>query len=172
MQRRLPSLEPAALKQGEGTDSTLPHEGPEGPLSRPCQELQVPRPGLEVVRRPVVRRPHRVSHEQPHGLHIVLGRHRQQCWLHSREVTLYAAHPRSHTHSSERQEAPRSGSHRAASGPRSRQTHALQAGPSRSTVRNLHPCPARVHVRGCVLQGTRWQTREVLSPGTQRTGDS
>lgn len=49
---------------------------------------------------------------------------------------------------------------------------ALHAGPSRSTVRNLHPCPARVHVRGCVLQGTRWQTREVLSPGTQRTGDS
>lgn len=30
---------------------------------------------------------------------------------------------------------------------------ALHAGPSRRTVRNLCPCPARVHFRGCILQG-------------------
>lgn len=46
---------------------------------------------------------------------------------------------------------------------------ALHTGPSRRTVRNLHPCPARVHFGGVsyrgALSGPRRQTREALYPG-------
>lgn len=42
------------------------------PLRCLRQEPHVLPPGLEVVGRPVVRRPHGVAHKQPHGLHVVL----------------------------------------------------------------------------------------------------
>ena len=46
---------------------------------------------------------------------------------------------------------------------------ALHAGPSRRTVRHLHPCPARVHFGGVSYRGAlsrpRRQTHEALYPG-------